>query len=73
MCHVCERPCWRDGGERECDYSDAEFVEYTDWREAEIGAAKGRLAFRNRDDARPTDDYDFPAASDEEAASDWWL
>lgn len=26
MCRVCEHPCWRDGGEAECDVSDSEFV-----------------------------------------------
>lgn len=25
MCFCCDRPCWRDGGERECSCSDAEF------------------------------------------------
>lgn len=25
MCRVCEKSCWRDGGEAECDVSDQEF------------------------------------------------
>jgi hypothetical protein len=25
MCRVCEKPCWRDGGEAECEVSDREF------------------------------------------------
>lgn len=25
MCRPCEESCWRDGGERECSLSDAEF------------------------------------------------
>lgn len=29
MCSVCERPCWRDGGERECSASDSEFESAT--------------------------------------------
>ena len=28
MCRFCERPCDRDGGERPCSLSDAEFEEY---------------------------------------------
>jgi hypothetical protein len=27
VCRFCERSCWRDGGERECELSDAEFEE----------------------------------------------
>ena len=26
MCRVCEKPCWRDGGEAECEMTDAEFT-----------------------------------------------
>lgn len=30
MCRLCERPCWRDGGEGECAWTDQQF---NDWWE----------------------------------------
>lgn len=30
MCTFCDRPCWRSGGEYDCDLTDAEFEEAMD-------------------------------------------
>lgn len=37
MCRPCEESCWRDGGERECSLSDAEFEAALNALEADSG------------------------------------
>lgn len=34
MCYVCEQPCWRDGGERECVLPDGHVVTDEEFRDA---------------------------------------